>query len=131
MNQKDRTQFDLELEQILAELPGLAKTALAEIPLIVEDYPAANVLREQEIEFREELCGLFVGISKLEASVDAVHFEPNRIYLFREGIMEAARTERGTISRSELRKQIRITLLHEIGHFLGMTEDELEELGYG
>lgn len=56
---------------------------------------------------------------------------PDVITIYREGILRASADRRGRISNDRLREQIRITILHELGHHHGMTEDDLEELGYG
>ena len=52
------------------------------------------------------------------------------IYLFREGIFNLAADRRGRIDEEELREQIRVTILHELGHHHGLDEDDLAELGY-
>ena len=130
MTDAERTEFDRYLDQVLSELPALAKTVLDEIPLIVEDYPSPEICKAEGLEYRDELCGYFEGVPKLEQSVDAGYHLPNRIYLFREGNLALATDDEGQVDTAELLRQIRITVLHEVGHYVGMTEDELTELGY-
>ena len=52
------------------------------------------------------------------------------VHLYREGILAMASDENGEVDEEELRRQIRLTILHEFGHHHGFNEDELEELGY-
>jgi predicted Zn-dependent protease with MMP-like domain len=130
MDAADRIQFDRYLEQVLGELPELAKSTLAEIPLIVEDYPSPAIRKAEGLVHRDELCGYFEGVPKPEQSIDMGYSLPNRIYVFREGNLALATDEMGQIDAAELQRQIRITVLHELGHYLGMTEEDLAELGY-
>ena len=53
------------------------------------------------------------------------------VQLYREGIMQQSAGRDGFVDEAELHRQIRITLLHELGHHHGLTEDDLEEMGYG
>ena len=130
MNTAERAEFDRLLEQVLAELPPLAKQTLDEIPLIVEDYPSHAIKKAEGLRYKDELCGYFEGVPKLEQSVSDGYCLPPRIYVFREGNLALATDEHGNIDHVELLRQIRITVLHEIGHYLGMSEEDLTELGY-
>ncbi len=130
MDTAERAEFDRLLEQVLAKLPPLAKSALDEIPLIVEDYPSPAIRKAEGLQYRDELCGYFEGVSKPEQSVSDGYSLPHRIYVFREGNLALATDEQGIIDLGELQRQIRMTILHEIGHYLGMTEEDLAELGY-
>ena len=56
---------------------------------------------------------------------------PDVVTVYREGILSAARDRRGRVSNERLRREIRITILHELAHYHGLDEDELRELGYG
>jgi len=130
MHSAERVEFDRYLDQVLAGLPALAKSTLDEIPLIVEDYPSPVIRKAEGLRYRDELCGYFEGVPKPEQSISDGYSLPNRIYVFREGNVALATDEEGHVDQAELVRQIRITVLHEIGHYLGMTEEELTELGY-
>ncbi len=112
-------------------MPPLVHQLLEKIPLHVEDYPSREVMKEKGISDRRELCGLFTGLAITEKSIDVPASLPDVVTLYREGILEAARDAWGRITGESLREQIRITLLHELAHFHGLNEQELEELGYG
>ena len=127
---QDRKRFDEILEQVLAELPEAAHRILDEVPLIVDDYPSPQVMKETHIRSRDELCGLHDGIPLTEPEHRHRARTPEGIWIYRAGIMSMATTDEGKISRRELRRQIRITILHEVGHHYGLSEEDLKELGY-
>ncbi len=131
MNQRTRDRFDRQLEQVLATMPPLVHELLEKIPLHVEDYPSRDVMEEKEISDPEDLCGLFSGVAITEKSIEHSGMLPDVVTIYRLGIMAAARDDWGRITASALREEIRTTLLHELAHFHGLDEDELEELGYG
>ncbi|MCC7193024.1 MAG: metallopeptidase family protein [Phycisphaeraceae bacterium] len=126
LSSAQRRQFDSLLDQIMSELPGHLLELMEEIPLIVEDEPSRVVLDEMGINPRTtDLCGLHWGIPITQRSVSQSGTLPDRMMLFRGPIMRVA-GRRG----QQLEGQIRITLLHEIGHHFGLDEDDLAALGY-
>jgi predicted Zn-dependent protease with MMP-like domain len=133
MTAQDRQRFDELLLEVLAELPESVIRLLDEIPLIVEDYPAEKVVRDMGLRHRRELCGLYSGIPLIERSLEQSGQLSDCVTLFREGILHAARYEdpAGRLRKEHVREQIRITILHELGHHHGLDEEELDELGYG
>ena len=147
-----RRRFALQ-DQIGTVQPGRGHRALAslyragkvptwgfaEAPLIVEDRPSARLMTELGIDDDEEvICGLHTGTPLTERSVTDESDLPEMIHLFREGIVEHAggwerhQDEDGQWCGGEetLRREIRITVLHEIGHHFGLEEEDLAELGY-
>jgi predicted Zn-dependent protease with MMP-like domain len=131
LSQRTRDRFDRELEGVLAEMPPLVHELLEKIPLHVEDYPSREIMEEKEIDDPEELCGLFTGIALPEQSVWHPWKLPEVVTIYRMGILAAARDRYGRVRTGRLREEIRITILHELAHFHGLTEEQLEELGYG
>ncbi|HEY1067340.1 MAG TPA: metallopeptidase family protein [Pirellulales bacterium] len=126
----ERDYFDELAEEVVAELPEMARVVLNETPLVIEDHPPKWLMREMGVERREDLQGLHQGRDPQTRSVDDGWELPEQITIYRLGIMALARDERGRVDPGELREQIRITILHEIGHHFGMDEDDLEELDY-
>jgi predicted Zn-dependent protease with MMP-like domain len=112
-------------------MPPLVHDLLEKVPLHVEDYPSDELLDERGCEYVDELCGLYTGIPLSERSITHSGTLPDVVTIFREGILSAAADDKGRIRMASLREQIRITILHELGHHHGMTEEELKELGYG
>lgn len=129
-----RRRFDLLLERELDALPDRVRAVLEEVPLHVMDEPDPVILRDLGVEpediaeATEELCGLHTGFMLTERPIELDAVLPNEIHLFRRGI---ALVSGGWNADDEtVAEQIRITLLHEIGHHFGLEEDDLDQLGY-
>lgn len=131
VDKSTRRWFDAQLARVVAQLPAEVKEKLEEVPLHVEDYPPDDVMRELGIEYRDDLCGYYHGVPIDQRHIDQPVVEPDFITLYREGILSAAADENGEVTDERLREEIRITILHELGHHHGIDEDELGELGYG
>ncbi len=131
MDQQSRENFDLHLEAVLARLPESIATLLNRVPMIVEDYPSDEMVRKLGLHHRRQLCGLYTGIPLTSRSIEGPAVPSDAIQIFREGILSQTRYLNGRIATEGLQEQIRITILHELGHHFGMTEEDLEELGYG
>jgi predicted Zn-dependent protease with MMP-like domain len=131
LSARERARFDRLLDEVLAELPPEVRDLLEEVPVIIEDEPSAKLLREMEMEEDEFLCGLHWGVPLTQRSVESQGHAEN-IWLFRGPIVDLAAMEsdRRTPTDDDLRDQVRITLLHEIGHHFGLDEDDLARLGY-
>lgn len=125
----ERDEFDRLLEEIFTELPEMVHDLLEEVPVIVEDEPTIEIQKEMDAYVPGEpsdLCGLHWGVPLPEQSVMDPARDVPVIKLFRGPIYRLAGA-----SKRQLRRQIRITLLHEIGHHFGFSEEKLEEMGYG
>jgi predicted Zn-dependent protease with MMP-like domain len=107
-------------EALLAELPPPLRAEAASVILDVADRPTSD----QDPE-GAGLLGLYEGVPLVERRPDDLFFAPDRITLFYEPLVEQAGTE------AALRREIRVTLVHELGHFFGFDEDELEARGWG
>jgi predicted Zn-dependent protease with MMP-like domain len=128
MNSEKRAEFDQILEKIIASLPDYVREQLREVPVIVEDEPCADILRDLgESESEEsDLCGLHTGIPLSDQTPSFSSLVPNVIHIFRGPISRLAGN-----NQRKLEREIRITLLHEIGHHFGFSEEKLESMGYG
>jgi len=131
MSPYERKHFDRLLDEVVERLPAEVMELMDAVPLVVEDYPSESLCKEMDIQDRDELCGLFRGIAFTEPEDEHARQHSNQVLLFREGVLAAAMDEDGQISDDELRRQMRITILHEYGHHFGLDEEELDELGYG
>lgn len=135
MTPGERERFDALVEEAVEALPpGLAQL-LETVPLIVEDRPTAEMLADMGVRGHDAteaagFCGLHSGLMNTEWSVEVSGEIPNQIHLFREGILETAGGWSADGSDDVVYDEIMITLLHEIGHELGLDEDDLERLGY-
>lgn len=130
MDAESRDYFDRQLESVLAQMPRSVRRLLDDVTLYVEDYPSREVMRRMKVRDRSQLCGLYTGIPLSQRSVEHSGVLSDAVHIYREGILHLAMNRRGQVDEEELREQIRITVLHELGHHHGMDEDELESLGY-
>lgn len=144
MTQKERDRFDLLLSDAIESLPENFRSVIDEIPVIVVDRPDPKLLAElreegvippadQDTDPDDDLMGLHSGLAITERSVDSGAHLPGQIHIFREAIIDL--TTDGECweaehADEEIYEEIRITLLHEIGHHFGLDEDELDRLGY-
>lgn len=131
MNPRMRKQFDEQLEWVLDRMPPLIHELIEKVPLHVEDFPSDDVMDRMGIEYIDDLCGLYTGIPIGDKSVTHSGTLPDVVTIYREGILTAAADEEGNVRTEPLREQIRITILHELAHHHGLSEDDLRKLGYG
>ncbi len=105
-------------------MPERFQEFLEEVAIEIQDRPTPQQLATLKIEPDGDLLGLYVGRPRTERSVEDHGRIPDVIYIFQQPI------ERMCHNEKELIEQVRVTVLHEIGHHFGMDEDDLEELGY-
>ena len=115
--------FEAVVAEALEDLPEAFRERLADLPIVARDTPTREMLADLE-DPAPDLLGLFVGTPLTEKSVGDITRAPDVVYLFRRNL------QRACDGAEELKEEIRITLLHEIGHYLGMTEEDLEAAGY-
>jgi len=114
-NDMEQKKFEELVAQALDGLPEAFREKLTNVAIIVEDSPP------EEPESGGLLLGLFHGIPRTEKSVFS-STPPDRIFLYQRNIEAVCKSE------AEVRRQIRATLLHELGHYFGLNEDELREV---
>jgi len=119
-----RKDFARALREALLELPPMFRDALANVAVVVEEWPSDDLLDELGVPADDTLYGFYHGVPLPERSVQDSGLLPDKISIYRGPLME------DFPARTELCRQIRITLLHEIGHYFGMDEEELSRLGY-
>lgn len=117
-----RRDFEALVDQALQSLPAPILTRLENIAVVIEDYPDPADLAEMDMEPDAELYGLYVGVPLTRRSSAYGMVLPDRVVLYR------AVLERDFPSAEALHHQIRRTLLHEIGHAVGIDDDRLAEL---
>ena len=121
-----KAKFAQLVERALAELPQQFADFLEEVPVQIEPRPSKRLLRSMGMEDDELLLGIYQG-ANLENRVEVEGFGspvPNHILIFQEDIEEVSDSE------TDLVREVRTTVLHEIGHHFGLDEDDLERLGY-
>jgi predicted Zn-dependent protease with MMP-like domain len=117
--------FDALVSEAIEGIPDALRPYLERVVIDVEEVPDRATLREMEIDDPRDLLGLYVGRPITERSVDELASFPDRIVLYRANILRMCRTTAEVVS------EVRATVLHEIGHHFGLSEDDLDALGYG
>src|SRR6476661_7267236 len=120
-----KAKFAELVERALSELPPQFASALEEMRLEIRDRPTRKELKSVGLDEDNLLLGLYHGVALPDRSVEHSGRMPDVIYIFQEDCEQACDSE------EELVREVRITVLHEIGHHFGLDEDDLESLGYG
>ena len=118
----DRGAFQQLVEEALREIPRTFRDAMKNVAVIVEDEPPPHILQEMEIEPPDSLYGLYQGTPLTERTWQYGNQLPDRITLFQRPIEEDCEDE------DEVRAVIGETLIHEVGHYFGLSEEEIEEI---
>jgi len=119
-----RQEFRRLVSQAIASLPPQVIQRLGNVEVVVNDRPTREELTMAGIEPPGTLFGLYTGTPLTERGSWYGMVLPDKITLYQRSIEEACRSKR------QVREQIRTTLMHEIGHHFGLSEDELGEAGY-
>ena len=122
LSEKD---FDTIVKKAIRSIPEEIQQYLDNIVISVKKRPSNNMLQEMGLPPEEQLLGVYDGVSLMDRSVTSPPLFPDSIILFQEPLEEMCETIQ------ELEEEIEITVVHEIAHFVGISEERLEELGYG
>ena len=117
-----RERFESLVREAIDTIPRRFRKHLENLAVIVEDVPPADLLAEMGIEPPDTLFGLYHGTPLTERTWDFGNALPDRITLYQVPIEEASDDE------DELVVTIGETLIHEVGHFFGLSEEELETI---
>ena len=109
-----RQEFEQIVDQVLDELPGDIAGELDNLVVVVEERDPSG----------EDLLGLYEGISLADRGMDYAGALPDRITIYMEGHIDME------LDRAGIVEEIRRTVLHEIGHHLGIDDARLSELGW-
>ncbi len=118
-----RIDFETLVDQALDSIPDWLLERLENVAIVVEDAPDPDDLAEMDIPPGSELYGLYVGIPLTQRNSAYSMVLPDRIVIYRNALRRNFR------DIDELREQVRQTVLHEVGHALGMDHEKLAELG--
>lgn len=110
-----------EVEALLRELPPEMSARAREVPVVMRARPSRAMVREDGLD--PDLLGLFVGPNCAEG-VESGDPLPPEILLFVENLWEFAEGDEAIF-----REEVRVTYFHELGHYLGLEEDDLEARG--
>ncbi len=111
-------RFDATVKRALDSLPPDFRLRLKNVVISVQDYASDDLLEEVG---EDELLGLYIGTPLTERGFEDSFLLPDQILLFQGALEDACESE------EELEDEIRVTVIHEVGHFFGLSEDEIEE----
>ena len=115
-----RERFNELVEEALREIPRSFRNAMKNVAVIVEEQPSAELLAEMEVD--DTLFGLYQGTPLPERSWGYGNTLPDRISIFQIPIEEACEDD------DEIRDCVAETVIHEFGHYFGMSEEQIEEI---
>ena len=117
-----RAAFERLVVEAIALIPKRFRREIRNLAVIVEDEPSPALLDEMEIEPPDSLYGLYQGTPLTERTSSYGNTLPDRITLYQKPIEEDCEDE------DEVRAVIGETLIHEVGHYFGLSEEEIEEI---
>ena len=117
----DRKRFEELVAEAIDGLPDDFRLRLENIAIVVEDEPPPDIQSKYD---RRLLLGLYTGVPLSERSVWSNYPLPDFIAIYQGNIERICRTERQIV------EQVRKTVMHEIGHYFGMDEEDLRNSGY-
>ena len=117
-----KQRFEQLVAEALDDIPKRFRAAMKNVAVVVEDEPPAQVLAEMEIEPPDSLYGLYSGTPLTERGWGHGNDLPDRITLYQNPIEEDCDDE------DDVRAVIGETLIHEVGHYFGLSEEEIEEI---
>ena len=118
----ERKRFEQLVAEALASIPRRFRGAMKNIAIVVEDEPSSELLDEMEIEPPDTLLGLYQGTPLTERTWSYGNTLPDRVLIFQ------GPHERDAEDEDDLIVAIGETLIHEVGHYFGLSEEEIEEI---
>jgi len=114
-----------EVARLIDRLPRQFREQLHNVEFVVEERPSAQLMRAEGLDPRHDtLYGLYQGVPLPERSPFDPPLLPDKITIFAAPLVE------DFSDPEELREQIRLTVIHEVAHYFGMEDEEIEDLGY-
>lgn len=117
-----RKRFEKLVERALRTIPRRFRDAMANVAVVVEDEPSVDLLDDMEIEPGETLFGLYQGTPLPERGWTYGNTLPDRVTIFQRPIEDECDDD------EEIVKTIGETVIHEFGHYFGLSEEEIEAI---
>ncbi len=117
-----RSEFEAYVKEAVETIPLRFRRAVKNLAIVVENEPSGATLSEMEIEPPDSLFGLYQGTPLTERTWGYGNTLPDRITLYQAPIEDASENE------DDLVVCIGETLIHELGHYFGLSEEEIEEI---
>jgi len=113
--------FRRAVTDAMENLPRSIREYVEDVPILVEEWPSSSLLTEENVS--PQVLGIYIGTPRTELEVTAQALDLTRVILFKRNLEKVCRDP------NELIEQIQVTVRHEIGHHLGLSEEDLERLG--
>ena len=121
----DRQEFATLVSEALEEIPEEFQPRIENVEVVIEDEPSPELLRSLGMNPRRTtLFGLYQGVPLHQRGTTYGGMLPDKITIFYRPLVRACR------SPERIRAQVRDTVIHEIGHFFGLDDDAIRDLGY-
>jgi predicted Zn-dependent protease with MMP-like domain len=118
-----REQFRKLVEEAIDTIPPRFAREVKNVAIVIEDEPSAELLAEMEVEPSDTILGLYQGTPVTERQWSHGNVLPDQITLFQQTIEEECDGD-----EDEIVIAIGETLIHELGHYFGLSEDEIMEI---
>lgn len=118
-------EFESLVDAALESIPTAFAPYMEGLAIDIEPMPDEDTLADLGIDDPHDLLGLYRGTPLTARSVEHTFHMPESVVIYQRNLERMCRT------RKQLVRQIRKTILHEVGHHFGLDEDELDEAGYG
>jgi predicted Zn-dependent protease with MMP-like domain len=118
----NRESFERLVEEALRDIPARFRRAMQNVAIVVEDEPPPPVLEEMELDSGDTLFGLYQGTPLPERGWSYGNALPDRISIYQRPIEEACDDD------ESIRCCVAETVIHEFGHYFGMSEEQIEEI---
>ena len=117
-----RERFTQLVEEALREIPPRFRAEMKNVAVVVEEEPSPEILDEMEVDPNDTLFGLYQGTPLPDRGWGYGNTLPDRISIYQRPIVDACADE------EEIRTCVAETVIHEFGHYFGMSEEEIEEI---
>jgi predicted Zn-dependent protease with MMP-like domain/Flp pilus assembly protein TadD len=114
-------EFERAAREAFENLPRSIREEAERVPMLIEEFPSEDLIENEDVS--PQILGIFIGVPRTDAGATDQPRDLDRIILFKGNLEKACRDEQ------ELVEEIRRTVTHEVGHYLGLDEDDLERLG--
>ncbi len=122
----DRETFEAIAEEAFGLLPEKFRKAIDNVAIVVEDYPTDETIRKMHLRSKYQLLGLYQGVPLTMRGTwyGMTPTPPDRVTLYQRNIEAVSHSE------ESIKENIREVLIHEIGHYFGMSEEEIRKAGF-
>lgn len=117
-----RDRFERLVEEAVRDIPPQFQEAMKNVAVVIEDEPSPDILEDLEVEPGDTLFGLYQGTPLPQRSWDYGNALPDRISIYQRPIESSCHDD------DEIRDCVAETVIHEFGHYFGMSEEEIEEI---